>query len=68
MGTISHFAFDEVRMNLTLAEIEKNAMKSALKKFGNTRQAKKAADSLGMSRSTFYRKIKDLGLDTKIPK
>ncbi|WP_291349282.1 sigma 54-interacting transcriptional regulator [Desulfosporosinus sp.] len=54
---------------LTLAEIEKNAIKSALKKFGNTRQAKeKAADSLGMSRSTFYRKIKDLGLDTKIPK
>lgn len=53
----------------TLAELEKNAIIAALEKFGNTGQAKeKAADSLGMSRSTYYRKIKDLGLDTKIPK
>ncbi|MCO1604557.1 sigma-54-dependent Fis family transcriptional regulator [Desulfosporosinus nitroreducens] len=53
----------------TLADLEKNAIEAALKKFGNTGQAKeKAADSLGMSRSTFYRKIKDLGLDIKIPK
>jgi len=53
----------------TLAELEKNAIAAALKRFGSTGQAKeKAADSLGMSRSTFYRKIKELGLDTKIPK
>ncbi|MCO1602569.1 sigma-54 interaction domain-containing protein [Desulfosporosinus nitroreducens] len=51
----------------TLADLEKNAIEAALKKFGSTRQAKeKAADSLGMSRSTFYRKIKNLGLNTKI--
>lgn len=50
----------------TLAELERGAIESALKKFGNSRQAKeKAAESLGMSRSTFYRKIKTLGLDTK---
>lgn len=54
---------------LTLAELEKSAIEGALKKFGNTRQAKeKAAESLGMSRSTFYRKIKELGLNAKIPK
>ncbi|MBC2722984.1 sigma 54-interacting transcriptional regulator [Desulfosporosinus sp.] len=53
---------------LTLAEQEKHAIETALKKFGNTRKAKeKAADSLGMSRSTFYRKIKNLGLNTKVP-
>ena len=50
----------------TLAELEKNAIEAALKRFGRTGQAKeKAADSLGMSRSTFYRKIKDLELDYK---
>ena len=53
----------------TLADMQKNAIVAALKRFGGTVQAKeKAADSLGMARSTFYRKIKDLGLDTKIPK
>lgn len=53
----------------TLAELEEKAIVAALKKFGYTGQAKeKAADSLGVSRSTFYRKIKDLGLETKIPK
>ncbi|MCB8814445.1 sigma-54 interaction domain-containing protein [Desulfosporosinus shakirovi] len=53
----------------TLAELEKTAIAAALKRFGSTGQAKeKAADSLGMSRSTFYRKIKELGLNTKIPK
>ncbi|SHI13870.1 sigma-54 interaction domain-containing protein [Desulfosporosinus lacus] len=52
----------------TLAELEKTAIAAALKRFGSTGQAKeKAADSLGMSRSTFYRKIKELGLDTKFP-
>ena len=52
----------------TLAELEKNAIVAALKRFGSTGQAKeKAADSLGISRSTFYRKIKDLGLDSKFP-
>jgi len=53
----------------TLAEIETNAIIAALKKFGSTGQAKeKAADSLGMARSTLYRKIKELGLDTKVRK
>jgi len=48
----------------TLAELEKNAIVAALKRFGSTGQAKeKAADSLGISRSTFYRKIKELGID-----
>jgi len=53
----------------TLAELEKNAIVATLKRFGSSGQAKeKAADSLGISRSTFYRKVKDLGLDIKIPK
>ena len=53
----------------TLAELEKNAIVAALEKFGSTGSGKeKAADCLGMSRSTFYRKIKELGLDKKIPK
>ncbi|GAB6154325.1 hypothetical protein JCM17380_30750 [Desulfosporosinus burensis] len=53
----------------TLAELEKNAIVATLKRFGSSGQAKeKAADSLGISRSTFYRKLRDLGLDTKIPK
>ena len=48
---------------LTLAELEKNAIVAALEKFGSTGLGKqKAADCLGMSRSTFYRKIKELGL------
>lgn len=51
---------------ITLAELEKNAIVAALQRFGSTGQAKeKAADSLGISRSSFYRKIKDLGLDYK---
>ncbi|KGK86543.1 hypothetical protein DP73_16590 [Desulfosporosinus sp. HMP52] len=53
----------------TIAELEKKAIEAALKRFGSSRQAKeKAADSLGMSRSTFYRKIKTLGLNTKVLK
>ncbi|KLU62705.1 limonene hydroxylase [Peptococcaceae bacterium CEB3] len=48
---------------VTLDQIEKHAIAMALRKFGTTGRAKeKAAQSLGMSRSTFYRKIKELGL------
>ncbi len=50
----------------TLAELEKNAIVTAMKKYGSTGQGKeKAADSLGISRATFYRKIKELELDYK---
>ena len=50
----------------TLAELEKNAIVAAMKKYGSTGQGKeKAADSLGISRATFYRKIKELELDYK---
>ncbi|GAB6154322.1 sigma 54-interacting transcriptional regulator [Desulfosporosinus burensis] len=51
----------------TIAELERNAIIAALKRFGTSGQAKeKAADSLGISRSTFYRKVKDLELEDNI--
>ncbi|WP_240984249.1 sigma-54 interaction domain-containing protein [Acididesulfobacillus acetoxydans] len=54
------FADDDIS---TINELEKKAIMAALRKFGTTGPAKeKAAQSLGMSRSTFYRKIKELGL------
>lgn len=51
----------------TMVEIERNAIINALKRFGNSGSDKaKAAQSLGMSRSTFYRKLKELGFGKEI--
>lgn len=48
----------------SLADLEKNAILEALRKFGTSNIAKEnIAKSLGMSRSTLYRKIKELGLN-----
>jgi transcriptional regulator with PAS, ATPase and Fis domain len=47
----------------SIADLERNALIEALNAFGSGSRAKeKAASSLGMSRSTLYRKIKELGL------
>ena len=51
----------------TMAEIERNSIINALKTFGSSGSDKaKAAQSLGMSRSTFYRKLKELGLSSSL--
>jgi PAS domain S-box-containing protein len=48
----------------SIAELEKNALIEALNRFGSGSRAKEnAAKSLGMSRSTLYRKIKEMGLE-----
>jgi len=47
----------------SIADLERNALVEALNAFGSgSRAIEKAALSLGMSRSTLYRKIKELGL------
>lgn len=49
---------------LSIADLERNALIGALQRFGRGSRAKEnAAKSLGMSRSTLYRKIKELGLE-----
>ncbi len=49
----------------SIADLERNALIEALNTFGSGSRAKeKAASSLGMSRSTLYRKIKELGLQS----
>lgn len=48
----------------SIADLEKNAIVEALKRFGTSNLAKEnIAKSLGMSRSTLYRKIKELGIN-----
>ncbi len=49
---------------LTLEELEREAITRTLQYFNNNRRA--AARSLGMSERTLYRKINDFGLDRKI--
>ncbi|TGE37981.1 AAA family ATPase [Desulfosporosinus fructosivorans] len=51
----------------SIADLEKNALIEALNRFGTGSLAKEsAARSLGMSRSTLYRKIKEMGLENRI--
>lgn len=48
----------------SIAELERNALIEALNKYGSgSRGKEQAARSLGMSRSTLYRKIKEMGLE-----
>ncbi|OLN32054.1 sigma-54 interaction domain-containing protein [Desulfosporosinus metallidurans] len=50
----------------SIADLERNALIDAINRFGPGSRAKeKAARSLGMSRSTLYRKIKEMGLDAQ---
>ncbi len=55
---------DEAIGDMTLKELEQEAIERTLKYFGNNRRA--AARSLGMSERTLYRKIDDYGLERKI--
>jgi len=50
--------------DMTLEDLEKEAIKRTLKYFNKNRRA--AARSLGMSERTLYRKINDYGLERKI--
>ena len=51
----------------SIADLERNALIEALNRFGSGSLAKEnAARSLGMSRSTLYRKIKELGLEDRV--
>ena len=50
--------------DMTLEDLEKEAIKRTLKFFNNNRRD--AAKSLGMSERTLYRKINDYGLERKI--
>lgn len=48
----------------SIADLERNALIEAISSFGPGSRAKEnAAKSLGMSRSTLYRKIKEMGLE-----
>lgn len=47
----------------SIADLEKNAIVEALKRYGTSNHAKEnIARYLGMSRSTLYRKIKEMGI------
>ncbi|WP_282432994.1 sigma 54-interacting transcriptional regulator [Desulfosporosinus sp. Sb-LF] len=51
----------------SIADLERNALTEALNRFGPGSRAKeRAARSLGMSRSTLYRKIKEMDLEDQI--
>ncbi|MDQ7093315.1 sigma 54-interacting transcriptional regulator [Desulfosporosinus sp. PR] len=51
----------------SIADLEKNALIEAIARFGpGSRGKENAARSLGMSRSTLYRKIKEMGLEIQI--
>jgi DNA-binding protein Fis len=54
-------AHEVIEENLSLAEMEKRQILKALKKHNNRR--KEAADDLGISERTLYRKIKEYDLD-----
>ncbi len=55
---------DEAIGDFKLEELEKEAIERTLKYFNNNRRA--AAQALGMSERTLYRKINEYGLDPKI--
>ncbi|MBV9272480.1 MAG: helix-turn-helix domain-containing protein, partial [Verrucomicrobia bacterium] len=46
--------------DMTLEEIEKALIKKALNRYGGN--ARRAAEALGLSRSTFYRRLQQYGL------
>jgi sigma-54 dependent transcriptional regulator, acetoin dehydrogenase operon transcriptional activator AcoR len=51
----------------SIADLERNALIEAISRFGPGSRAKeKAARSLGMSRSTLYRKLKEMGLEAQL--
>lgn len=53
---------DSAARSMNLRDIERNRIFTALDQFGNTTMGKKfAADSLGISLTTFYRKLKKYG-------
>ncbi|SMC33763.1 sigma 54-interacting transcriptional regulator [Sporomusa malonica] len=53
----------------SILDLEKNAIVEALKRFGTSNLAKEnIARSLGMSRSTLYRKIKEMGINVGLMK
>ncbi len=55
---------DDVSEIEDLPSLEQNAIRAALKKYGQTTGGKeKAASALGISRATLYRKLKSLELD-----
>ena len=54
-------AQDEVEINsLNLSDMEREVIRKALNKFGNN--LTKAAEELGIGRTTLYRKIEEYGL------
>ncbi len=61
-----HFIRNDAVGEMTLKEIEEEAICRTLKYFNNNRRA--AAKSLGMSERTLYRKINEYGLERKIKK
>ncbi len=58
------FIRDDAIGELTMEELEREAITRTLKYFSNNRRA--AARSLGMSERTLYRKINDYGIEKKI--
>lgn len=61
-----HFIRGDAVGDMTLEELEEEAICRTLKYFNNNRRA--AAKSLGMSERTLYRKINEYGLERKIKK
>jgi transcriptional regulator with PAS, ATPase and Fis domain len=61
-----HLIFDKLSLSGKLKEYEKFVIKDVLEYFGNTTEGKQhAADKLGISLPTLYRRIKELNLDSK---
>lgn len=53
----------DLRLEAHIHLLEKDLIKQALKRYGNSQEGKiKAAEALGVSRATFYRKAKRAGL------
>jgi len=61
-----HFIRSDAVGDMTLEDLEEEAICRTLKYFNNNRRA--AAKSLGMSERTLYRKINEYGLERKIKK
>ncbi len=59
-GTVNNAPSNAVQENLSLAEMERRMIETALKKYHNNRRL--AADELQISERTLYRKIKEYGI------
>jgi transcriptional regulator with PAS, ATPase and Fis domain len=59
-GQSSYHESEDVEEILSIEEMEKDMIRKALKKFNNRR--KDAADELGISERTLYRKIKEYNI------